>query len=330
MAELNSGTSEPQVSIIIPVYNDTAGVLRLLSSCEYLTYPRELLEIIIVDDGSKEPVEKILSQVTFDLPLKTLRQEPNRGRAAACNRGAEQAKGDVLLFIDSDMEVSPDLVLNHLAGYEYRGCVATRGEYYSAPFVKKNRWFKYLDNPDRGPRKWARQAEPGAALPFQFILTGNFSIKREVFEKLDGFDENITAYGGEDTEFAYRLSRSGLGKVVYCPEAVTYHHHHGFKETLKLLYAYGRYSIPYLIERHPELAGYLPIKILGYLGGDSTSWSPLYDLFLNPVVLFLARAGRLVFPEPVAFQLIRYILGYAALSGYRDALKERSRARSRG
>lgn len=319
---------KPFVSLITPVYRDTAGVVRLLASCEYLTYPRDLLEIIVVDDGSPEPVAQVLSQLSFDLPLKLLRQEPNRGRGSACNLGVSQARGDLVLLVDSDMEVAPDLIENHLAGYAFPGCVATRGEYYSAPFVKKNRWFRYLDNPDRGPRKWARQAAAGAPLPFQFVLTGNLSIRRDVFLELGGFDENMTHYGGEDTEFAYRLTHSGKGKVVYCPEAVTYHHHHSFKETLELLHTYGRYSIPYLVERHPELASYLPIKVLGYLGGDATSWSPLYDLFLNPVVLYLARLGRLILPEAAAFVLIRYILGYAVLRGYREALKERQREKA--
>src|SRR5437868_12019579 len=118
----------PAVSIVIPTHNNVSLLLECLESVRGLDYPREKLEIIVVDNGS---VDRTHDVITTRYPhVRLIRLEGNTGFAPACDRGAQEATGQYVAFLNNDAVVSPDwltALLNALsAGGEGTVCVASR------------------------------------------------------------------------------------------------------------------------------------------------------------------------------------------------------------
>ncbi|MCF7840906.1 MAG: glycosyltransferase, partial [Candidatus Marinimicrobia bacterium] len=285
--------SAKTISIIIPAYNNLAGLVRLLGTFERLTWPREQMEIIVVNDGSTDATARFLDDYDFDLPITLINQPENRGRSAARNAGLDVAKNEFILFIDSDMEAEPDLIEQHLNGYVDEQCVGVVGEFFLPPFVQKNVWFRYLDAPVRGARKWHKQTGRYCPVPFQYLLTGNLSVRRAAALKAGGFSQHLDGYGGQDSEFAYRIIQATGGYFAFNPNAIAYHQHEPLKKTAVKLHEYGRKSLPVILERHPELSEHLPARLV-----EPLRWSDSFSLklqklwawvFLRKPFLFIAR-----------------------------------------
>ena len=95
--------SQPTISVIIPAYNRARDLPGAVASVMAQTYPA--LEILIVDDGSSDGTEEVVSEL--DAPIRYWRQE-NQGAAAARNRGLAEATGDLVAFLDVDDRWVPD------------------------------------------------------------------------------------------------------------------------------------------------------------------------------------------------------------------------------
>ena len=98
----------PKVSIIVPAYNEGKNIALCLDSLLKLDYPKDKLEIIVVDDGSKDNTHKIAKkyQVHFPKVVKVFHQE-NKGKAAALNFGIEKANGIFVACMDADSITTP-------------------------------------------------------------------------------------------------------------------------------------------------------------------------------------------------------------------------------
>jgi glycosyltransferase involved in cell wall biosynthesis len=90
----------PRVSVIIPVFNRQGVLRRAVDSVLSQTFSD--YELIVVDDGSTEPIADVLSEAQGKVHLRLLRHEKNRGAASARNTGAHAAEGRYLAFLDSD------------------------------------------------------------------------------------------------------------------------------------------------------------------------------------------------------------------------------------
>ena len=88
----------PLVSVIIPVYNDRERLITCLEALQAQTYPAERFEVLVVDNGSKDPVE----QAVAAFPQARCLHEPKPGSYAARNRGIEASRGEILAFTDAD------------------------------------------------------------------------------------------------------------------------------------------------------------------------------------------------------------------------------------
>lgn len=97
------------ISIIIPVYNRKDALRETLQSLMQQNY--DALEIIVVDDGSREDIETLVTEMTRLCPfsLQYIRQD-NQGAPAARNHGFRISQGDYVLFLDADVRVEPDML----------------------------------------------------------------------------------------------------------------------------------------------------------------------------------------------------------------------------
>lgn len=104
------------LSVIIPVYNHARELRACLASLQRQTYQE--FELIIIDDGSTDDVAAVAEQARRDFSSCTFLQQQNRGAPAARNRGADVARGDYLLFLDADIILEPNALMQWLQTLE--------------------------------------------------------------------------------------------------------------------------------------------------------------------------------------------------------------------
>ncbi|AFY42995.1 glycosyl transferase family 2 [Nostoc sp. PCC 7107] len=208
-------------SVVIPTYNR----LPILEKCLRALEMQELIastiikdyEIVLVDDGSTDGTLEWLAAHKQEFPHVRCFEQDHAGPAAARNLGVQQALGDTIIFIDSDLVVLKNFLQAHadalLQGKEKIG--SDRFFTYGAVINTSN-----FENPT---------AEPYKITDFSaaFFATGNVAIPKYWLEKAGLFDIGFQLYGWEDLELGVRLKNLGL-KLIKCPEAVGYHWHPAF------------------------------------------------------------------------------------------------------
>jgi GT2 family glycosyltransferase len=186
-------TARRMISIVIPTCERTESLARCL---ERLTGIAE----IIVSDDSKTPATGQLVSTRF--PKVKWIPGPRRGPAANRNHGARHATGEWLAFLDDDC--IPDG--NWLDAIERAKPAAEVVEGKTVCLGRTNHPLEEIVENVTGDLLWSC----------------NLAIRRDVFERLGGFDEDFLEAGGEDLEFAWRIKQMKL-RVNYAPEAVVYH-----------------------------------------------------------------------------------------------------------
>lgn len=197
-----------RVSIVIPVYNRASligSVIEALLDQAYRPF-----EIIIVDDGSTDNTERIVSSYQ----VKYIYQE-NRGPAAARNRGFRESGGDIIAFIDSDCIARKDWLENLIKGFDSPEVGAVAGSYDIANPES------LLSRLIHEEIKWRHSGFKGYIRAFGSY---NVAIRREVFEKVGGFDETYRTASGEDNDLSYRILKAGY-KIRFMPDALVAHYH---------------------------------------------------------------------------------------------------------
>ena len=209
------------VSVVIACC-DAAGTLApVLAALEGQDWPPALLEAVLVDDGSRPP----LARPQSSLDLRVVRLE-DRGfaLARARNAGARAARHEILVFLDADIVAAPGLVAAHARWHHAVADALTLGFCRSvdaagvdADAVRAAGPAALLaDRPCDPPwnaRHLAASGEMTACRDdlFRAVTGNNLGISRAFFEEVGGFDESFARYGGEDTEFGYRVqARGGL------------------------------------------------------------------------------------------------------------------------
>src|SRR4051794_3983148 len=93
---------KPCVSVVVPTFNRRAGLERLLRALAIQTYPADLFEVVVVDDGSTDGTYAHLRRLVLPFTSRYYRQR-NQGPAAARNLGVHHARGRLLVFLDDDV-----------------------------------------------------------------------------------------------------------------------------------------------------------------------------------------------------------------------------------
>lgn len=208
-------------SVVIPTYNRLPILEKCLRALERQQLRSDSVvtgyEVVLVDDGSTDGTLEWLESHKGEFPhVRSLAQD-HMGPAAARNLGVEQATGDTIIFIDSDLVVTEHFLQAHADAL-------VEGEQK----LGSDRLFTYgwvintcnFDNPTSEPYKIT---DFSAA----YFATGNVAIARKWLEKAGLFDTRFQLYGWEDLELGVRLKQLGL-KLIKCPEAVGYHWHPPF------------------------------------------------------------------------------------------------------
>jgi glycosyltransferase involved in cell wall biosynthesis len=197
-----------KISLIIPAYNEEKRIAKCLKSI-LAQEGLPQFEVLVINNASCDRTADIAN--AFGTPVRTIK-EPRQGMTIARNRGANEATGELLAFLDADVILPPNWV-NRIIQifYSHPDLVGISGPY------------RFYDLPSK--YKVIELANFRIIMPVvgELILNkllhkgtlwsgGNITVRRDMFINVGGFDENIVFYG-EDVDLARRISR--LGSVSY-------------------------------------------------------------------------------------------------------------------
>jgi len=248
--------TSPLLSVVVPTY-DRRGILeRTLPFLLDQTAHRRDYEIVVVVDGSRDGTLEMLRARRDEPGFRIVVQE-NRGLAAARNRGAREARGEVLLFLDDDMIASRDLLAVHRGEHSRPGERVVFGALGLAEgprrsFLKEGVeiWGREMD---------ARLSAPGRRFRFDDCHFGNASMSRELLLRAGGFDESFLRFGNEDYDLGWRLIQSGA-EMRYSPGARARQiYDKDLFRWLRDCYCVGRADVA-LARKHPSLAADLRLS----------------------------------------------------------------------
>ena len=228
------------VSVVVPCFEAPGALALTLAGLARQDWPRALLEVVVVDDGSEPPLELPALPVSAPLDVKLVRQARRGfGLARARNAGARAAAHPILVFLDGDVIAEAGLLAAHARWHHAVSDALTLGfcAYVSVagidPEAIRNRpgsVRELLGDRPFDPPWWERHmARTGDMTSghddlFRAVTGHNLGISRAFFEAVGGFDESFARYGGEDTEFGYRVQMRG---GLLAPERGAFAWHQG-------------------------------------------------------------------------------------------------------
>jgi cellulose synthase/poly-beta-1,6-N-acetylglucosamine synthase-like glycosyltransferase len=203
----------PFVSVIVPVYNGERNIGNCIKSLLALNYPASNLEIIIVDNNSKDGTRKVIQE----FPVISLVEDRIQSSYAARNTGLKKAKGEIIAFTDSDCIADTDWILKAVECFQDGkvGCVAGRIEGYSPSNYIEEYMVRngYLCQDTSTLKHWF--------LPY--AQTANAIYRREVLDAIGSFEENWVSAG--DSDLTWRMLLHTKYTLIYCQESLIYHVH---------------------------------------------------------------------------------------------------------
>jgi glycosyltransferase involved in cell wall biosynthesis len=226
----------PTYSIVIPTYNRPDQLRRCLEGIAALETAKDRFEVVVVDDGSRMPMDEVVEGVLNDLGqhlrIRLMRQE-NQGPATARNAGAGLAEGNYLVFIDDDCVPEPGWLKRigqHLAGAPLAGVGGGATDRIGSLYTTAHQaLMDYLYA--------TRNADPKQA---RFCATNNLCLPRELFIELGGMATSFRYAAGEDRDLCDRWRAAGH-TLHYLSEARVDHYHAlNLTQFLRLHYRYGR------------------------------------------------------------------------------------------
>jgi succinoglycan biosynthesis protein ExoA len=328
----------PFVTIIMPIRNEASFVERSLGAVVSQDYPRDRIEIIVVDgmsdDGTREIVEQIIEKYSAkdvidseirNSPYIAILDNPSRIVPTAFNIALRHALGDVIVRVDGHCEIEPDYVrrcvtvlrqtgadnvggLQRAVGKDQVGRAIAMAT--SSPLGIGGSRFHYADKPG-----WVDTVYLGA-------------YRREVFTSLGGFDEELVR--NQDDEFNFRLIQAG-GKIWLDPAINSiYFSRASFRTLWRQYFQYGFYKVLVMQKReavaswrHLVPAAFVLAMVLGLslalvFHQPSLLYivSGFYAIIYTTASLWMARKDWKLFPLlPITFTIVHLAYGTGFLWG---------------
>ncbi len=235
---------DPRLSVIVPTANRQDLLARLLASLDELRVAPGEMEVIVVDDASTDGTLNLLASHPAAYPLRVFQLPEPSGPAAARNRAAAAARGEILGFLDSDVIVHP-------------------------------RWWQaaapHFDQPEVAAVEGATHPPVGSARPTPFtnfvsntrggsFQTCNLLVRASVFRELGGFDEQFCfrtrrgrlLHSREDSDLAFSILERG-GRIDFEPGTIVFHPLPAPNPGLEIMKTRYGFQEALLRRKHPQL-----------------------------------------------------------------------------
>ena len=214
--------AQPRVSLVIPVYGQHLHTFNCLKSLGEHT-DLSGVEVIVVDDASPEPAAEALKEVSG---IRLLRNPQNLGFIGTCHHGADQARGDYLVLLNNDIQVTPGWLEALLDVFRLRadaGMVGARLVYPDGTLQEAGGivW------QDGSAWNWGRNGDPEHPM-YRYLRAADYcsgaclALRRADWISWGGFDRHYAPAYYEDTDLAFRVRAAGK-QVYYQPEARIVH-----------------------------------------------------------------------------------------------------------
>jgi glycosyltransferase involved in cell wall biosynthesis len=242
------------VSIVIPAYNEEKYIGRLLASLKSLSHEK-IIEILIIDNGSQDKTKEIVKIMSlglddFDKKIRLI-EESRKGVAWARTRGAQEAKGEIIAFLDADTEVTKDWLIKLFKYFTKSEVVCVSGPTYYYDVSPVGRFFAAI-------YWWFVSAVVSKITGYAGIFA-NLAVRAESYRKIGGIDTSVEFYG-DDTNLTRRLSK--VGKVIFPYNYFIYASARRFNNEGFLMTTF-RYAINFVSEvfiHKPVTKGYTEIR----------------------------------------------------------------------
>ncbi len=273
-------SSLPLVSIIIPCRNEQKFIEKCLDSVFANDYPKERLEITVVDGMSEDGTREIMQKYTKHYQFVKVLDNPGKITPCALNIGIEKAMGSIVMRMDAHTTYERNYIskcINYMDRYKADNVggiwkIQPRSNAFiskgivsalSNPFGIGNAYYRFASQEPR----WVD------TVPF-------FCVKKEVFSKVGLFNENLI--GSQDMEFSLRLRKAGY-RTLLVPDIVSYYYARSdLKSFIKHNFHNGIWAImPFKFTDHMPVSWrhLVPIAFVSGLVG-SALLSVIYPLFL--------------------------------------------------
>jgi len=299
----NGNNYELGVSIVIPVYNRSIEVDYVLAGLKHQSYPKDLMEVVIADDGSREDISLVYKKYEEYFSIKYCRQDDKGYRLAeARNMGINNASYDNIIILDSDAIPNEQLVEKYMEYFHVSRNIAMFGFRHYVSVANLN-LDSYLQDSSlilevekvqsentvateksqtgyssdwREPHIRKTDGAKSEPLPYRFLVGANCAFTREVFDRVGGYCSDFRDWGYEDQEFGYRLQKDG---VYFIPLEDNYVYHQepleGKNDTDRKL---GMASTrPIYIEKCPYIYRKTSEKKFGFEVPLVSIYMPLYN-----------------------------------------------------
>lgn len=217
-----------KVSIVIPYYKRRRYIFKALKQLVNQTFPKDQFEVILVNDGSDDLTWHDIEALNLEIDIHYFEIE-NQGAARARNRGAERAKGEILIFLDSEQFVKPDFIEQHIRFFgnletpERALQITTRSCVRSGFENDLDRMENYVILHDVRHEFFQLFSYNLANLrcAWHLVYSHNISLYNQAIKTYGAFDEGFEGWGMEDIEFGYRLQKNGF-QIYYNPNIEAY------------------------------------------------------------------------------------------------------------
>jgi glycosyltransferase involved in cell wall biosynthesis len=232
--------ARPFVSIVIPCRNEVAYIGPMLDSILANEYPRDRLEVLIVDGMSDDGTRDVIAAYAGRYPMIRMLDNPRRSTPHALNLGVMRARGTIIMRMDAHADYPPNYVPDLVAWLERTGADSVGGA-----------WRMHAGNTTIMARAIAAAlAHPfgngnsryrvGTNRPRDVDTLGCACYRRDVFERLGLFDEDLLR--SQDSEFTFRLLRAG-GRVLLVPGVVVkYYVRESLGKLWRMFFQYGYFK----------------------------------------------------------------------------------------
>ncbi|MGQ9459515.1 MAG: glycosyltransferase family 2 protein [Anaerolineae bacterium] len=260
------GSDAPFVTVIMPIRNEAAYIARSLGAVLAQDYPHDRMEVLVVDGMSDDGTRGVVAGLQVRHPQFAIRilNNPARIVPTALNLGLRHARGEIIIRVDGHCEIAPDYVhrcvealqktsADNVGGLQKAVGEASIGRAIAlaigSPFGVGNARFRYAARPG-----WADTVYLGA-------------YRREVFDRIGGFDEELVR--NQDDEFNFRLTQAG-GKIWLDPSIRSIYHSRACLRGLwRQYFQYGLYKVRVIQKRRgiPSWRHLVPaVFVLGLVG----------------------------------------------------------------
>jgi GT2 family glycosyltransferase len=212
--------SHDSVSFVIPTAGRLETLEATLDSIRRIDHPHDLLEVVVVDDSGGDPAIAKLVRGGVDSVRTELTTQNRGGAAAARNRGAELAGGDLVIFCDDDVVVAPDHVRLHLEKQSQWPRALVNGVSEFAPDVLAALRSTPFGRYRIALEEWFEADADGISVDgdcneTRFVTARNLALRRDLLRELGGFDEAFPYAGAEDQALSL-MARQADCSLIRC------------------------------------------------------------------------------------------------------------------